>query len=235
MRQQSFNRASEAGFSLMELIIAMTITLVILGIATTLIAKSLRIRTNENSQTDALADVHRGMNIMTREISNAGFNLTGNGIVLEDSDNNQLRIVSNLNGYTSETGSTTISEASEDVKYYVNDATNTNYLVRYDNHEPNAAKQWTVLANRIDSIHFHYFDRPVTYTTTTATSNTCDISSPSTTELAHANLSQTKFVVVAVCVKLDQVGEPGSDGYVPAHWTLLVSDVALRNAVQRTY
>lgn len=219
----------------MELIIAMTITLVILGIATTLIAQSLRIRTNENSQTDALADVQRGLNIMTREISNSGFNLTGNGIVLEDSDNNSLRIISNLNGYTSESGSTTISEASEDVKYYVNDAENTNYLVRYDNHETDVAKRWTVLANRIDSIHFHYFDRPVTYTTTTTTSNGCDISNPSTTELAHTDLGLTKFIVVAVCVKLDQVGEPGAPGYVPAHWSLLVSDVTLRNAVQRTY
>ena len=78
-------KKSEAGFSLFELIIAMTITLVVLTVATTLLARSLNMRTRSNENVDALADAERALNIMSREIAQAGFNLNDNGIVPEDS------------------------------------------------------------------------------------------------------------------------------------------------------
>ena len=78
------------GFSLIELVIAMTITLTVMGIATTLIARSLKVRARENRRTDALADAQRGLNLMTREISNAGFRMKTNGIVWQDSTNDTM-------------------------------------------------------------------------------------------------------------------------------------------------
>ena len=39
----------EQGFSLLELMIALTVTLIIMGAATTLLATSLRTRTRENN------------------------------------------------------------------------------------------------------------------------------------------------------------------------------------------
>ena len=76
---------ADRGFSLLELLIAMTLTIVIMGLASTLLARSLNIRVKANANADALADAQRALNIMSREIANAGFNLTDNGIVAGDS------------------------------------------------------------------------------------------------------------------------------------------------------
>ena len=96
---------NQAGFSLVELILAMTITLTVLGLSSTLLAGGFHSRSREDRKSDAIADVQRALNIMTREISNAGLKLpsglgavASNGIVTNDSDNQSIRIVSNLNG-----------------------------------------------------------------------------------------------------------------------------------------
>jgi len=54
------------GFSLLELLIAMTLTLVITGVACSLLARSLNIRTKTNANDDALSDAQRALNIMSR-------------------------------------------------------------------------------------------------------------------------------------------------------------------------
>src|ERR1041385_7216718 len=101
------NRRSnnQAGFSMFELIIAMVVTIAIFGLCSALIARSFHVRSREDRKSDAIADVQRALNIMTREISNAGMKLPGglpnvssNGIVTGDSDTKSIRIVSNLNG-----------------------------------------------------------------------------------------------------------------------------------------
>ena len=74
----------EAGFSLLELVIAMTITLLMMTAASTLLTSSVGTRVRENSRTDALADAQRAIQIMSREIANSGFGLTNNGIVPTD-------------------------------------------------------------------------------------------------------------------------------------------------------
>src|SRR6266540_4007693 len=104
MKQQFTSTKPQAGFSLIELIIAMTITLVVLGIATTMLARALNIRTRANDNIDAMADAERALNIMSREISQAGFNLLDNGIVAADSvtdanGNSTIRIRANLNKF----------------------------------------------------------------------------------------------------------------------------------------
>src|SRR5215467_3818908 len=105
----SNNKTTNGGFSLLELLIAMAITMAMMTAATTLLANALRVRSRENQKSDALADTQRALNIMSREIANAGFNLTGNGIVAADSGANGLRIRSNLNRYD-----TSASAASRD-------------------------------------------------------------------------------------------------------------------------
>ncbi len=79
-----------------------------------------------------------------------------------------------------------------------------------------------MLANRLDSLRIHYFSQAVTYSTTG-----CDISGASAAEVAPG---AAKYVVLAVCVRLDAIGTPGAPGYQPPTNVLLVSDVALRNA-----
>jgi prepilin-type N-terminal cleavage/methylation domain-containing protein len=228
-------QGATAGFSLVELLIAMTITLILMGVATSLLAAGFRIRSRGNAVTDAAADGQRALNIMSREIANAGFNLRTNGVVALDSDSSHLRIRSNLNKFdttalpASRDG---VIDAGEDVQYFVNPAGNTDYLVRYDVNAPpvnGEDRRKTVLANRLSSLRFYYFSQRVTYNTTTSVNGltSCDISNFSSGQVAP-NLAS--YIVIAVCVRIPAFGTPNSDGYQPESNVLLVSDVTLRNA-----
>jgi Tfp pilus assembly protein PilW len=217
------NHKNEArGFSLLELLIAMVITMVVMSLASTLLASALRIRSRENQKSDALADTQRALNTMSREIAGAGFNLNGNGIVDAESSGTSIRMLSNLNKYDFNASLTDRNEigAGEDITYFVNEADKTNYLVRRDNFGSGN----TVLANRLDSFNIHYFDQRVRYS---APANGTDITNPSAAEVTP---TAAKYIVIAVSVQLNQVGTPGSPGYQPAYTVLLCSDVTLRNA-----
>src|SRR5215510_1959267 len=92
---------NEAGFSLFELIIAMAVTITIMTLSCSLLAAGFNMRSREDRKSDAIADVQRALNIMTREISNSGLkvpsglpSIASNGIVTDDSDNDELRVVS---------------------------------------------------------------------------------------------------------------------------------------------
>jgi type II secretory pathway pseudopilin PulG len=222
----SLNKKASGGFSLLELLIAMVITMALMTAASTLLANALRVRSRENQKSDALADAQRALNIMSREIANAGFNLTGNGIVAADSSASTLRIRSNLNRYAVDdplataTSRDSIMTESEDIKYFLNDAEDTKYLVRHDPYGNGS----TVLANRIDTMNIHYFDQKVTYT---APSGGTDITGWSATPVDPAS---AKYIVIAISVTLDAVGTPDSPGYHPPYTVLLCSDVTLRNS-----
>ena len=223
----SNKQRTSAGFSLVELLIAMVITMALMTAASTLLANALRSRSRENQKSDALADTQRAINIMSREIANAGFNLTGNGIVAADSGPNQLRVRSNLNRFdydpsVTDTMRGSIGEAGEDITYFLKEVEKTKYLARHDLYGTGS----TVLANRIDSMNIHYFDQKVTYT---AAPSDDDITSPSATELTGVNVANAKYIVVAVSVTLDEVGTRGSPGYQPPYSVLLCSDITLRN------
>jgi type II secretory pathway component PulJ len=218
----SLNKKTSGGFSLLELLIAMVITMALMTAASTLLAQALRVRSRENQKSDALADAQRAINIMSREIANTGFNMMGNGIVAADSGATSLRIRSNLNRY--DTSATTLSRDSivdenEDIKYFINEADQTRYLARYD---PNGNGK-TVLANRIDRMTIHYYDQKVTYT---APPGGYDITNVSAAPVSPEN---AKYIVISIAVTLDAVGQPGAPGYQPPYSVLLCSDVTLRN------
>jgi prepilin-type N-terminal cleavage/methylation domain-containing protein len=220
----SNKQATSRGFSLLELLIAMVITLALMTAAASLLANALRVRSRENQKSDALADAQRAINIMSREIANTGFNMTNNGIIATESGSNEIRIRSNLNKYdydasVSETSRNNVQDPGEDLTYFLNEAEKTKYLVRHDRYGSGS----TVLANRVDSMNIHYFDQKVTYT---APPKGTDISAPSAPEVGPTN---AKYIVIAVSVTLDEIGTPGSPGYQPQYSVLLCSDVTLRN------
>lgn len=226
------------GFSIIELLIAMTLTLVVMSIAVTLLARSLHIRQAENERADEIADVQRALNIMSREISNAGFNLRTNGIIAADSNDLAIRVRANLNKFDFSPGVTqpsrdNVQDPGEDVTYFVNSADNTNYLARWDAFEsagPPTDQRKTVLANRVDGIHFYYFDTKVSYTQDPPN---CRITSPlnaAGNAQAEVTPDKAKFVVIVACVNSPEVGHFGEAGYSPAFQILLISDVALRNS-----
>ena len=235
---------NQSGFSLLELIIAMGITVTIMGLSSSLLAGSFNIRSREDRKSDAIADVQRALNIMTREISNAGMklpaglpNVSSNGIVTGDSDTKSIRIVSNLNGMPDSANGyfedSDVNDTDEDVKFlmYVDADRGQRYIVRY---EKNGSNQTTVLANRIDSLVFRYYDEKVTYSTTVDADGTCDITNvvnAAGTAKTEVSPGSAKYVVIAVGVTLPSVGSVGATGYQPASRVQLTSDVVLRNSI----
>lgn len=234
---------NEAGFSLIELVLAMTITITVMGLASSILAGAFNVRSREDRKSDAVADVQRALNIMTREISNSGLKLPAglgavstNGVVAGDSDNDSIRIVSNLNGMPDSANGyfedTDLDDMDEDIKFlmYVDADLGQRYIVRY---EKNGSNQTTVLANRIDSLVFRYYDEKVTYDTTLVggvvdITNVKNASGGSENEVTPG---LAKFIVIAVGVTLPSVGTAGAEGYQPPSQVQLTSDVVLRNSI----
>jgi len=241
---QTRGSQNEAGFSLLELIIAMSIVVVVMALSSSLLASGFNMRSREDRKSDAVADVQRALNIMTREISNSGFKLPAglpqiatNGIVTADSDFESIRIVSNLNGAPDSANGyledSDVTDMDEDVKFlmYVDADIAQRYIVRY---EKNGTNQTTVLANRVDSLIFRYYDEKVTYDTTVNGDGTCDITNvvnAAGTAETEVSPSVAKFIVIAVGVTLPAVGSPNTDGYQPPSQVQLTSDVVLRNSI----
>ncbi len=216
---------SQAGFSLFELLIAMSVMVILMGLASSLLASAFKMRIRENQRTEALADAQRGLNLMSREIANSGYALTDNGIVASDSGLTSIRIRGNLNASARETTSNTTSDRDEDVKYFLYTDGGSSYIVRLD---VNVGAQEMVLANRVDSLKIRYYADKVFYT-----SGTCDITAvrdAAGNTVNEAQKSTAKYVVISVCVTLPAVGTPGSPGYEPASNVQLISDTSLRNA-----
>jgi len=238
---------NEAGFSLIEMIISMAITITLMGLASSILAGAFNVRSREDRKSDAIADVQRALNIMTREISNSGLKLPGglgavstNGVVANDSDSQSIRIVSNLNGMPEAANGfvedADLDDADEDIKFlmYVDATLGQRYIVRY---EKNATNQTTVLANRVDSLIFRYYDEKVTYDTIVNTvdgNKVCDITNVKNaagTEETEVSPGNAKFVVIAVGVTLPAVGVRGAEGYQPPSEVQLTSNVVLRNSI----
>ena len=221
---------SQRGFSIIELIIAMSVTIVIATIAATLVAQSFRMRAREDARSDAIADAHRALNIVSREIANSGFGLVDNGIVPGDTGAGSIRFRANLNAYTRDasgnavSGAGSVSDRDEDIKYtmYNDDAANRHYLVRYDAilGSVDQREGTTVLANRLDSFLLQYYDSTGTELNVTADPT--------------AVINAWK-VRITVGVILPAEGQPNSPGYQPQSTINLVSDVVLRNASQITF
>ena len=222
---------------------AMTLSLTVMGFGSALLASSFHVRSREDRKSDAVADVQRALNIMTREISNSGFrvpsglaSVSSNGIVADDSDNQSIRIISNLNGMPTADPALTdtdVTDADEDLKFlmYVDNDLGQQYVVRY---ERNATNQTTVLANRVDSLIFRYYDEKVTYETTVDGTGVCDITnvmnSAGTAE-NEVSPAVAKYIVIAVGVTLPEVGSPGAPGYQRQTSVQLTSDVVIRNSI----
>jgi Tfp pilus assembly protein PilW len=230
MNKPHIKWSQQTGFSLVELFIAMTITLVIMAIASTLLASSFNVRSRENQKSSAIADVQRALNIMSRDIANAAYGLSTNGIVTGgDSGATSIRVRSDLDlsGATNGVG--------EDVKYvFVNDA-NGSFIVRL-NLQP--TQTTSLIANRIDGLAIYYYDQRVTYTIGNCAIGNCNITnvrnSAGTTQ-PEVTPDNAKYIVLSLRVTLPAVGTPNSAGYQPPSATQLVSTVTLRNANLQTY
>jgi len=226
MRQITQTTKREAGFSLMELMVAMCVMMVITGAATSLLVGAFSVRSREDQRTEAIADARRALNIISRELGNSGYQLPPgltynstagsglvpiNGLIPGDCDATSISFVSNLNGNTG-AGDRDVNDADEATKYQFVQTGGSSFLVRNDLNPPNDS---LVLANRIDGMQLVYFDGDGNDVTT--------------------NVAQATSVRINLWVTINAVGKVGTTGYQPSSQVRLSSDVNLRNATLGTF
>jgi type II secretory pathway pseudopilin PulG len=142
---------SAAGFSLVELLVSMIITLIILGVAVATFSGALGTRDRESSKTDALTSAQAALNIMSREIGNSGYGLTSNGLVLADCTDKRLHFRAN----TVNTGNSIATDApGEDVTFFW-DNTIAGSVVRYDAYNGGTTSG---VINRVSDVDFVYYN-----------------------------------------------------------------------------
>jgi|SoiMethySBSTD1v2_1073268.scaffolds.fasta_scaffold101042_2 Type II secretory pathway, component PulJ len=223
--------SNQQGFSLFELVVGMGITLTIMAIGAALLSSTFNIRGRENRRTEALAAAQHALNIMARDIANAGFGLKRNGIIPQDSDASSIRIRANLNAFAGVASSGTLADADEDVEYFLHktdaDENSTRgVLMRYDVN----TQQSRLLVDSVDNVEIYYFDRKVDYTLDPSGGITVTTLNSGGTPVEEVDdQGDTTFIVITLILKLDAVGSPGSPGYQPAGQVQLANDVALRN------
>jgi prepilin-type N-terminal cleavage/methylation domain-containing protein len=212
---------NEQGFSLLELVIAMTVTLILLGVLSSVVHRAAGVNARESRKADALVSSQAALNVLSREIGNAGFGLytdsitqtPSNGIIIADSGPNQIRIRSNyenVGDYSRPPGSTVLdtNQPGEDVTYFFDTATRS--IVRYDPNPGSGNPTTSVVVNRVSNVTFEY----INYTTSSSTVTTT--TTPTTA---------TGRVRITVLVELEPVvGQPENQQVT------FTSDVTLRNS-----
>ena len=194
-----------SGFSIIELLIAMTIMLVVLSLAAGLLSKSLSTRSRESSRTDALTATQAALNVISREVANSGYGLKGNGIVLgivpgADSNNKKLHFLSNVTNTNWVT-----TDPGENITYFYDPGTKS--ILRYDANVGGTS----IIINRISDLDFKYYDY-------VGSVSTPPVGSVTPTE-------NTARIKVTITVMLENVqGQPKDQKVV------LTSDVTLRNS-----
>lgn len=195
---------NDPGFSLIELLISMTIMLVVLGIAFTLFGRSMSTRQRESSRTDALTSAQAALNVISREIANSGYGIVGNGIVAADSTVQKLHFVSNVVNTN-----TVITDQGENLTYFFEPTTQS--ILRYDaNGNGPGSPETSIVINRISNIDFTYFDYVGSSTVPT------QVATPT---------ANTARVTVRLTVSMEAV-----QGQVNPSNVTLISDITLRNS-----
>jgi len=205
----------------MELLIGMAVTLILLSVVSSLLSRAMSVREREGRKADALASAQAALNVMSREIGNAGFGIfmdsvsqtPSNGIIYADSNRNQIHLRSNFDNvgdYSVPAGQTVLdtNQPGEDVTYFYD--TNTKSIVRYDPHAAAGTPKTSVIVNKVSDVVFEYFNY------TTSSSTVTQTTSPTT---------GTGRVRITVTVNLEQVV-----GQTNPEAVTFSSDVTLRNS-----
>lgn len=191
---------NERGFSLVELLISLVITLIIMGAAVAAFSTALGIRERESGRTDAITSAQAALSVMSREIGNSGYGLYENGLVVADCNDKSLRFRANV---VNAGGNNATSDPGEDVTYLYD--TTSQSVVRYDRNTGATSG----IINRVSDVDFIYHNYAPNGSSTAGT-------------VAAAN---TGRVTITLSIILpDVVGQP--TGRIER----VTSDVTLRNS-----
>ncbi len=225
---RKIDKSGIGGFSLLELMIAMTVTLVLLGLTGGLLSSSFRIRARESRRADALATARAAINVMSREIANSGYGIAKkdgdnytptNGIIIADSNGKRIHFQSNI-----ENKNNCAKDRGEDVTYFFDSTTQS--IVRHERYWRGATAadtpcsatavseiETSVVVNRISDITYKYFNYD---------GSSSDPLEPGGTTVPTAN---TGRVQITIQVTLEEVqGQPSNQRI------LFTSEVTLRNS-----
>ena len=111
-------RKDNRGFTLIELLVAMALGLVVLGAVLKVFVSQNRTNAAQQEVAHAQQNVRAAMDLMAREIRNAGYDPEDNGFeAIKTATSSSIRILSNLSG-DDEAGDP--NDPNEDVTYAVN-------------------------------------------------------------------------------------------------------------------
>lgn len=191
---------NNSGFSVVELIISMTIMLILMAMAGMIFKHSVGTRKREVQRSEAVNNVRNALNLLSREIANSGYGLTDNGLITTDSGKQKIHFRSNIQNQDAVT-----DDPNEDLTYYYDAATDS--IVRYDRF---STPRTSTVAKQVGNLTFQYFN----YDTFGAP--------PVVSDTPSANTGRVR---VTISVGLDPV-----DGQTNNQAITYTSDVSLRNS-----
>lgn len=199
-------KESENGFSIIELLFSMILTLIILGVAVGAFSGALGSRERESSKTDAITSAQAALNIMTREIGNAGFGLENeNGLVYADCTDKRLRFRANTDNRNNET-----AEPGEDVSFYYD--VDSQSVVRHERYTAGGVVTDRVsgIINRVSDVDFTYYNY----------NPDGSVDPPSTAPADNTGLVNITLTVILADVRGQPTGQT----------VTVTSDITLRNS-----
>jgi prepilin-type N-terminal cleavage/methylation domain-containing protein len=196
-------RNKQSGFSLIELITAMALSVLILGVGVATFSGALNTRSRQTSETDAITSAQAALNIMSREVGNSGYGLNTNGLVLADCDGKHLHFRANT---ANASGSAATDSAGEDVMFYYDSVSQS--VVRYDKVAGTSG-----VINRVSNVDFVYYN----YTFNTVTGQVDVVTGSPALNTARVNIKLTVLLA-------NVTGQPTN------RTVTLSSDVTLRNS-----
>lgn len=145
------DRGPEMGFTLVELIVSMALSLIILGVAVTVFSSALNGRSYQSARTDAIVSAQAAINIISRDVGNGGYGLLNNGIVLADSNADRLHFRTNVNN-----SNYTTTDSNEDITFFCDSCdVDGGSVVRFD---ASGGGTTSGIINKVSRIRFQYWD-----------------------------------------------------------------------------
>lgn len=198
---------TESGFTTIELIISLILTVIVLGGAAAVYNSALSTREREGGRVDAITAAQAALNVMSREIGNSGYGLdNNNGLMLADSGGKRIRFRANVDnvGQAVNAAGTVTSQPGEDVMYLFDGTSQS--VVRYDRNTGVTSG----IINRVSDIDFLYQD--------------FNADGSANAPTATPNAATAKVIIQLSVILPDIAGQPTN------RVERVTSGVALRNA-----